>query len=49
VGTLSLYDRHGERQHTTYIGATPEYGQAHFTARMEDEVALQGSVERFWG
>ena len=39
VGTLSLYDRHGERQHTTYIGATPEYGQAHFIARMEDEMA----------
>lgn len=24
LGTLSLYDRHGERQHTIYLGATPE-------------------------
>ena len=39
VGTLSLYDRHGERQHTIYVGATPEYGQAQFLARMEREIA----------
>ncbi len=39
VGTISLYDRHGERQHTIYLGATPEYGQAQFLARMEREIA----------
>lgn len=27
VGTISLYDQAGERLHTTYIGATPEYGK----------------------
>ena len=25
VGTISLYDRHGERLHTIYVGASPEY------------------------
>jgi hypothetical protein len=39
VGTLSLYDRHGERLHTIYVGATPEYGQAAFMERMEREIA----------
>jgi len=39
VGTISLYDAHGERHHTTYIGATPEYGQARFIARLEREIA----------
>jgi hypothetical protein len=27
VGTVSLYDREGERQHTIYLGAAPEYGK----------------------
>jgi hypothetical protein len=39
VGTISLYDRQGERLHTIYVGATPEYGQAAFMARMEREIA----------
>jgi hypothetical protein len=39
VGTISLYDRHGERLHTIYVGATPEYGQAAFMERMEREIA----------
>jgi len=38
VGTISLYDQHGERQHTIYIGATPEYGRAKFLARLEHEI-----------
>jgi hypothetical protein len=38
VGTISLYDRLGERQHTIYIGATPEYGKASFLARLEREI-----------
>ena len=39
VGTLSLYDAQGERQHTIYLGASPEYGKAKFYARMEREIA----------
>ena len=35
VGTVSLYDAGGERQHTIYIGATPEYGKAIFLEREE--------------
>lgn len=39
VGTISLYDKVGERLHTTYIGATPEYGKKTFFQRMETEIA----------
>jgi hypothetical protein len=39
VGTISLYDKAGERLHTTYIGATPEYGKKTFFKRMEIEIA----------
>jgi hypothetical protein len=39
VGTISLYDKTGERLHTTYIGATPEYGKRTFFKRMETEIA----------
>jgi hypothetical protein len=28
TGTLTLYDRQGERQHTIYLAATPEYDKA---------------------
>lgn len=38
VGTLSLYDDEGERQHTTYFGASPEYGKAEFLKRYEREL-----------
>lgn len=38
VGTVSLYDRHGERLHTIYIGASPEYGKATFLARLDQEI-----------
>ena len=38
VGTISLYDHQGERQHTIYIGATPEYGKARFLERLEREI-----------
>src|SRR4028119_265530 len=34
VGTVSLYDAEGSRQHTIYIGATPEYGKARFLERL---------------
>jgi hypothetical protein len=39
TGTLSLYDHAGERQHTIYLAATPEYGKATFYERMEREIA----------
>jgi hypothetical protein len=39
VGTISLYDREGERQHTIYLAATPEYGKATFLGRLEAEVS----------
>jgi hypothetical protein len=38
VGTLSFYDDEGERQHTIYLAATPEYGTAKFLGRMETEI-----------
>lgn len=38
VGTISLYDRLGERQQTIYIGATPEYGKALFLERLKREI-----------
>ena len=39
VGTIGFYDRAGERQHTIYMAATPEYGKATFLERMEREIA----------
>ena len=38
VGTLAYYDADGERQHTVYLAATPEYGKAKFLGRLEAEV-----------
>jgi hypothetical protein len=38
VGTLSFYDREGERQHTIYLAATPEYGKAKFLSHLEAEI-----------
>ena len=38
VGTLSLYNKEGERQHSIYLGATPEYGKASFLKRLEYEI-----------
>jgi hypothetical protein len=39
VGTISLYDMLGERQHTIYVAASPEYGKATFLERMHREIA----------
>jgi hypothetical protein len=39
TGSISLYDKHGERLHTIYAGAAPEYGKAPFSERMEREIA----------
>lgn len=38
VGTLSLYNTQGERLHTTYVAAPPEYGRHLFLDRMSREV-----------
>ena len=38
VGALSLYDCEGERQHTTYFGAAPQYGKEAFFERYEREL-----------
>jgi len=38
AGTISFFDRDGERIHTIYIGATPEHGKAEFLARFEREI-----------
>jgi hypothetical protein len=35
VGTLSFYDGEGERQHTIYLAAAPEYGKSEFLQRLE--------------
>jgi hypothetical protein len=45
AGTISLYDALAERQHTIYIGATPEYGKASFLERLEREI--QRTKERY--
>ena len=33
-----FYDQEGERQHTVYLAATPEYGKAKFLGRLEAEI-----------
>lgn len=38
VGTVALYAGSGERLHTIYLGATPEYGKETFIERMEHEI-----------
>lgn len=38
VGTIALFDKDGERLHTTYVSATPEYGKETFLARLELEI-----------
>lgn len=38
TGTIALYNKTGERLHTIYLGAAPEYGKAKFLERLEREV-----------
>jgi hypothetical protein len=38
VGSISLYNKEGERQHTIYLAATPEYGKATFYQRVAREI-----------
>src|SRR3954465_8021253 len=44
VGTIGFYDAEGDRQHTIYLAATPEYGKATFLDRMEREIARVKAV-----
>jgi hypothetical protein len=38
VGTLALFDAAGERQHTLYAAAAPEYGKPTFLERLAREL-----------
>jgi hypothetical protein len=38
VGSISLYDSDGERHHTIYVAATPQYGKEKFYQRMTREI-----------
>jgi hypothetical protein len=38
VGTLAFYDAGGERRHTIYLAATPEYGRAKFLGHLKAEI-----------
>jgi hypothetical protein len=38
VGTISLFDKEGERQHTLYVAASPQYGKETFYQRMAREI-----------
>lgn len=38
TGNVSLYNKEGERLHTIYIGAAPEYGKETFLKRLQQEV-----------
>lgn len=38
TGNISLYDIKGERLHTIYLGASPEYGKQKFINRLQHEI-----------
>src|SRR5262249_14806649 len=38
VGKIALYNKKGEREHSVYIGATPEYVKEKFFRRLEKEI-----------
>lgn len=38
VGTIALYDKQGDRMHTIYTAASPEYGKETFLKRFEGEI-----------
>ena len=40
AASLSLYDRQGERLHSIYLGAAPEYGKGAFLRRLTRETEL---------
>lgn len=44
VGTLTLYDKYGDRLYTTYVAASPEYGKGRFFERFEHEIMKQKAL-----
>ena len=44
VGAISFYSKKGERLHTTYTAASPEYGKKQFFERLEREIVRAKSV-----
>jgi hypothetical protein len=38
VGTIGLYNKNGDRLHTIYTAATPQYGKENFLRKMETEI-----------
>ena len=38
TGAISLYNKAGDRLHSIYIGASPEYGKEKFLSRLEKEI-----------
>src|SRR3990167_457303 len=38
TGAITLYNKSGDRLHTIYLGAAPEYGKAKFLERLEREI-----------
>lgn len=38
VGSIAMYHRSGQRMHTVYVAANPEYGKDTFMKRLENEV-----------
>jgi hypothetical protein len=38
VGSISLYDKDGERLYTQYVASSPEYGKAKFYEEFENEI-----------
>ena len=38
VGTISLYNKNGDRLHTIYVAQAPEYGKGQFKLRMTKEI-----------
>ena len=38
AGAISLYNKKGDRLHSIYLGASPEYGKKHFLSRLEKEI-----------
>lgn len=38
VGTIALFDKQGNRMHTIYSAASPEYGKETFLGRFEEEI-----------
>jgi hypothetical protein len=38
TGTVSLYNKNGERLHTTYVAASPEYGKEKFLSKLDNAI-----------